>query len=163
MSGYYNKGSRFKDNRQDFRSRSPFSRQGGRQFHQQEEIQSPINDEEAKKILNLNKDNAKDFDELANKCAKEISRISYSKLRDFYAYIKDIKEFDKVKLYLLKPKLAYAVGKESDKSKKVGLEKFQKMMSLLINNCDNEDKFEHLNEFFEAVIAYCRVYNPKGD
>ena len=171
MDRYNNRGFRQQNN--SFGSGRQNYQQRDRQFRRQEEIKSPINEEEAKKILNLSNETAKEFDELADKCAKEITKIqvngkekngvSYSKLRDFYAYVKDIKEFDRVKLYLMKPKLAYAVGKESDINKKNCLEKFQKMMNLLINNCDNEKKFNNLKEFFEAIVGYCRVYNPKGD
>ena len=113
-------------------------------------------------ILNLNDDTAKEFDESAEGYAKTFSGISNSKLRQFYDYVKDIKEFDKVKLYLLKPKLAYAIGKETNNNKKECLIKFQKMMNLLIINCDCEENFKHLKDFFEAIVAYHKVYS-KGD
>ncbi len=127
--------------------------------YEKEIIEIPVSEAEIKEIiLSLNENNAKKFDELAEKTARSIKQIAASKLRQFYDYVKSMKKFDRVKLYLLKPKIAYAVGRDS---KNISLKIFQKLVSLLIENCDTETKFENLKKFFEAVVAYHKIYNPR--
>ncbi|MEM4347161.1 MAG: type III-A CRISPR-associated protein Csm2 [Candidatus Altiarchaeota archaeon] len=123
-----------------------------------EEVRSLLNDEEIDKILNLKDENVELFVKKAEECAKEF-KFSASKLRSFYDPIKGMKEYQKIKLYLLKPKIAYAVGKE-EREKRLELKKFQKTMEKLIEKT-NENNFENFKSFFEAIVAYHKIYGGK--
>ncbi|OQX21241.1 MAG: hypothetical protein BWK75_03575, partial [Candidatus Altiarchaeales archaeon A3] len=71
------------------------------------------------KILDLKDDSVEEFIKTAEECAEKFKGISSSKIRDFYDYVKRIESdrYDKVKLHLLKPKMAYAIGRaDKDKS-----------------------------------------------
>lgn len=131
----------------------------------QQDVTHLLNDEDdVRKILNLTGENAEFFVKKAEECAEEFSKekigISPTKLRDFYDYVKQMDKYDKVKLHLLKPKLAYAVGKEEKREKKELLGKFQKTMEKLIDKT-NEGNFENFVSFFEAIVAYHKVHGGK--
>jgi len=139
---------------------------GGRGYGypQRREIKSLLEDNEVDKILNLTDENAEFFVEKAEKCAKEFAKskvgISNTKLRNFYDYVKDMDKYEKVKLHLLRPRIAYTVGKEDNKEKKEILEEFQKTMEKLINKTNNEN-FDNFKNFFEAIVAYHKMYGGK--
>ena len=60
---------------------------------------------------------------------------------------------------LLKPKLAYNYGKETNKKKKEALEKLAGTFSEIIDKIQNDTKkFRNFKTFFESVVAYHKIY-----
>jgi len=111
------------------------------------------------KILNLSDESVEEFIKTADEYAKNFENISTSKIRDFFDYVKSMDKFDKVKLWQLKPKIAYAVGRaEKDKE---ALKEFQTTMEELINNIKDEKQFDNFVKFFEAIIAYHKIHSKK--
>ncbi|WP_457613867.1 type III-A CRISPR-associated protein Csm2 [Methanocaldococcus sp.] len=123
-------------------------------------------------ILNIKNDNARTVINIAEKWAKEFSEIPSSKMRDFYDYVLRIKENEEnwyKELVLLKPKLAYNYGKEPSKfdrrtrqetnKKKIALKLLMDRFSKLIDAINNDkEKFKNFKTFFEALVAYHKIY-----
>lgn len=121
---------------------------------------SVLSDEDVKKILDLNENYIENFVKKAQECAEEF-KVSESQIRKFYAYVKEIERdsdkdnntFDKVKLYLLIPKIAYSAKRNNVTPK------FQKTFEKLIKEIKTKedfDKFVNFVKFFEAIIAYSK-------
>jgi len=123
-------------------------------------------------ILNLtnpSKVDIVDLMTLAENIAKEhLKSIPSSKLRDFYDYILKIDVNDTnwfVEFALLKPKIAYHVGKETNKEKQLALKKLRYFVDSAImkireieDNKAKKDKFKNFKTFFESIVAYHKVY-----
>jgi len=61
-------------------------------------------------------------------------------------------------LLLLKPRLAYARGKETDRRKKSALQTLEDVLSPAIDLVGpDEDRFRNFYDFFEAILAYHRA------
>ncbi len=90
---------------------------------------------------------------------KTIKPMSTTQLRKFFGEIKRIQamgfESDDAKddVLMLKPKLAYAVGRDKGESK---LGEFYTQMSIALDAIDikNEKHFNNFVKIFEAVVAY---------
>jgi CRISPR-associated protein Csm2 len=88
--------------------------------------------------------------------------LTNSKIRSIYGEIKRIQmgEFEKEKssFFLLKPKVAYALGRDD---KNEGL----KLFKLIFDRCSQEvnDQKSYLNfcNFIEAILAYHKAYGGK--
>ncbi len=106
---------------------------------------SLITTEEAKKLLNQKEENIKMFVEKAKTIAENL-RISSNQFRKFFDEIKKIKEYNEVKLELMKPKFYYAVRNDKQSN-------FPELMITLIDET-NKNNFNNLIEFLEAIIAY---------
>lgn len=106
------------------------------------------------KILNLDENTVEEFIKTAEDCAQKFKqeKVNTNQIRNFYDYVKNIKtdknKFDKVELYLLKPKIAYAVGRKTVSVR------FQKTMEELINEIKTKPEFDNFVKFFEAIVAY---------
>lgn len=101
-------------------------------------------------------------------CAEEAGKfmakkgLTNSKIRSIYSEIKRIQmgEFEKEKtsFYLLRPKMAYALGRDSGNE---GL----KLFKLIFDRASNEvrDRKSYLNfcNFIEAILAYHKAYGGK--
>jgi CRISPR-associated protein Csm2 len=61
------------------------------------------------------------------------------------------------KLLLLKPKLAYARGRESNQRKQRVLQDLEEVLSPAIDLVENEQHFRNFFDFFEAILAYHRA------
>ena len=102
--------------------------------------------------------------EILNQYSKELAqdlnegeKMTTSQIRKFLDEIQKMRNYDKDKLQLLRPKLAYAVAK-TRKGKRVGkILHFQKVVeeALIITNKDN---FQNFKYFIEAIVAYHRYY-----
>ena len=129
--------------------------------------------EEIDTILDINSQNVEEVIKIAERLAKEhfgdiyvgkkrYERISASKMRDFYDYVLRIDEKNEnwyKELVLLKPKLAYNYGKETNPTKKEALEKLAGTFSEIIDKIDNDlNKFKNFKTFFEALVAYHKIY-----
>ena len=90
---------------------------------------------------------------------KTINAMTTSQLRKFFGEIKRIQAigFDnqeaKDDILMLKPKLAYANGRDKNASK---LNEFYKKMSIALDAIDtnNEKHFINFVKIFEAIVAY---------
>ena len=86
--------------------------------------------------------------------------LTTSQLRKFFGAVKQIQmknEFDITDVVLLKPKLAYAVGRtkqnhrKNDRSK---IEDFNEIIAGCINLVNNKEQFNRFVSIFEAIVAY---------
>ena len=84
----------------------------------------------------------------------ERKKLTTSQLRKFFGEVKrqQIKGFDKTEFTLLRPKLAYAVGRVADKEAKIN--DFNFVISEAIKIVENEDDFKRFIKIFEAIVAY---------
>ena len=117
--------------------------------------------------------------------AKQIGRTLYEKnlptsqIRNFFGAVREIemnwpvgsesqREGDaqrekeaRRKLLLLKPKLAYYVGKEKGSSK-AALDHLEKVLSPAIDLAkDDRTRFANFVEFFEAILAYHKYHGGR--
>lgn len=92
------------------------------------------------------------------------NKLTSSKIRSVYGEIKRIQmgEFAKEKssFYLLRPKVAYAVGRDKEN---IGLQLFKLVFDKSAKCVKDEDTFLHFANFMEAVLAYHRAYVKKND
>ncbi|HAG16172.1 MAG TPA: type III-A CRISPR-associated protein Csm2 [Bacteroidales bacterium] len=82
------------------------------------------------------------------------SKLTTSQLRKFFGEVKRQQAlgFNSTDFILLKPKLAYAVGrtKKADSC----LHDFYKVMSLAIDTVKDEKHFKNFIKIFESIVAY---------
>ena len=104
-----------------------------------------------------------DYAEFMGKAMAD-TKLTSSKIRCVYGEIKRIQmgEFAKEKssFYLLRPKVAYAVGREKTN---VGLQLFKLVFDKSAQCVKDKDTFLHFANFMEAVLAYHRAYVKKND
>ena len=90
--------------------------------------------------------------------------LTKSKIRSIYGEIKRIQmsQFDKEKtsFYLLKPKVAYAYGRE-DKDKNKGLKQFKELFDRCFTYVTDSKSYKNFCNLFEAVLAYHKAYGGK--
>ena len=102
--------------------------------------------------------------EYAEKAGKFMAKnnLTNSKIRSIYGEIKRIQmgEFEKEKssFYLLKPKVAYALGRDD---KNEGLKLFKKVFDKASDYVKNQKSYENFCNFIEAVLAYHKAYGGK--
>lgn len=109
-------------------------------------------------------DFAKRFGEFLTNGGKDAS-LTTNQLRKFYGEVKrlQMRKFDDIKtdFILLKPKLAYAVGRAKKQNK---IKDFYEVISYLIDNVKSTNDFENFIKFFEAIVAYHKFYeNEKSN
>ncbi len=95
-------------------------------------------------------------------------KLTTSQLRKFFGEVKrqQISGYNKTDFVMLKPKLAYAVGraKKSAKNEPVKIEDFYKIITDAIDKvekCDEVNQkqaFVNFIKFFEAIVAYHKKY-----
>ncbi len=111
----------------------------------------------------------------------EISKknaLTNSQIRNFFGEIKRIQmtlfnsesdeDWKNVKhsFLLIKPKLAYAVGRVTQKENKSRIAEFGKVLSLAIEKVDSDNsgatkRFYRFVDFFESILAYHKAYGGK--
>jgi len=84
---------------------------------------------------------------------KELTR---SQIRNILDTIQMMREFNKDKLQLLRPKLAYLAGRHGGRVKE-----FQRIIDKSILMVTNEKEFENFTNFVEAIVAYHRYHGGK--
>jgi CRISPR-associated protein Csm2 len=104
------------------------------------------------------------FNNLTNKREPVYERqkaLSTSQLRKFFGEIRRIQAdlqqheyFNKQDLILLKPKLAYQVGREKDKLKDAKIRDFYKQISEAIDAVTTKEHFKRFVKLVEAIVAY---------
>lgn len=90
----------------------------------------------------------------------KLSYLSTSQLRKFFGEIKrqQLTGYNEADFILLKPKLAYAVGRAEKNSK---VKYFYEVISDAIDKVKNEQSFKNFIKIFEAIVAYHKEAEPK--
>lgn len=88
--------------------------------------------------------------------------LTTSKIRSIYGEIKRIEmagyEREKASFFLLKPKMAYATGRDD---KNVGLQLFKLLFDTAYVLVHDDKTFINFCKLMEAVLAYHKFYHPK--
>ncbi|HPT40472.1 MAG TPA: type III-A CRISPR-associated protein Csm2 [Candidatus Paceibacterota bacterium] len=82
------------------------------------------------------------------------SKLTTSQLRKFFGEVKRQQAlgFNSTDFILLKPKLAYAVGRTKKPDSR--MHDFYKVMSKAIDQVKDEKQFKNFIKLFEAIVAY---------
>lgn len=82
------------------------------------------------------------------------AKLTTSQLRKFFGEVKrqQMTRYNETDFVLLKPKLAYAVGRAKDKNAKIN--DFYKVIANAIDNVKTEQHFKNFIKIFEAIVAY---------
>lgn len=103
----------------------------------------------------LGKDGKKDIVDRSGR-TKEIkeAKLTTNQLRKFFGEVKrqQMSGYDVTDFVLLKPKLAYAVGRAKDENAKIN--DFYWVISRAIDEVHNEHQFSNFIKIFEAIVAY---------
>lgn len=90
--------------------------------------------------------------------------LTSSKIRSIYGELKRIQmggfEKEKVSFYLLKPKVAYALGREKDN---MGLRLFKIAFDRCVQDVSNQKTFQNFCNLLEAILAYHKANVKKKD
>jgi CRISPR-associated protein Csm2 len=86
----------------------------------------------------------------------DIAKLTTNQLRKFFGEVKrqQMNGYSKTDFVLLKPKLAYAVGRAKGKSK---IKDFYEVMCVAIDTVTEEKHFKNFIKIFEAIVAYHKV------
>lgn len=129
------------------------------------EIQEKVTDETVKFAERFGTYLGKD-DFFTNKSGKSISaknKLTTSQLRRFFGEVKrqQMVGYNETDFVLLKPKLAYAVGRAKEKDAKI--KDFYLVMSNAIDLVHNEKQFKNFIKVFEAIVAYHKAAEEKKE
>lgn len=112
-------------------------------------------------ILNGADEKLVDYAEKAGKFMAN-NGLTNSKIRSIYGEIKRIQmgEFEKEKssFYLLKPKVAYALGRDD---KNEGLKLFKKVFDIASDSVSDQKSYQNFCNFIEAILAYHKAFGGK--
>jgi CRISPR type III-A-associated protein Csm2 len=83
------------------------------------------------------------------------NKLTTSQLRKFFGEVKrqQMEGYNPTRFVLLKPKLAYAVGRTEEK-KQARIKEFYDVISGGIDRVQNEQQFKNFIMIFEAIVAY---------
>ncbi len=110
---------------------------------------------------------AEDLVGRANEVGRELGRdMSTSQIRNFLDEVNRIDaetkgkeaEFDSSRVILLKPLLAYAAGRESNRGKQAVLKDFTSLFSAAADRTRSAQDFKRFVDFTRAVVAYHRFH-----
>jgi CRISPR-associated protein Csm2 len=106
-------------------------------------------------------------------CADDLGRhlknkkVTTSQIRNAYGNMKKLEmagwqgNRTQREMLLLKPRLAYAAGRQQDWATKEGLENLRQVIDSAINAVTDEESFKRFCQFFEAIIAYHKAAGGK--
>ena len=88
------------------------------------------------------------------------TKLTTNQLRKFFGEVKrqQMRSYDETQFVLLKPKLAYAVGRADKKSK---ISDFYTFMSGAIDAVHDDQTFKNFIMVFEAIVAYHKAAENK--
>jgi len=88
-------------------------------------------------------------------------KLTTNQLRRFFGEVKrqEMQGYNETQFILLKPKLAYAVGRDKGASK---IDEFYQLMSPLIDAVTDQKSFKNFIQLFEAVVAYHKATEETG-
>lgn len=122
-------------------------------FHNLKFDKSWITDEAAKELV--------EFAEQAGKFMAQ-NNLTNSKIRSIYGEIKRIQmgtfEKEKSSFFLLKPKVAYALGRDNNNQ---GLKLFKMIFDQCAVYVTNQKSYLNFCNFIEAILAYHKAYGGK--
>ncbi|MCQ2258604.1 MAG: type III-A CRISPR-associated protein Csm2 [Bacteroidaceae bacterium] len=92
-----------------------------------------------------------------------VEKLSTNQLRKFFGEVKrqQMSGYNETDFVLLKPKLAYAVGRTKGKQSKIG--DFYIVLSDMIDKVKNENDFKRFIKAFEAIVAYHKASEEAKD
>ena len=95
-----------------------------------------------------------DTEERDGKIRIKREKLTTNQLRKFFGEVKrqQMKSYNMADFILLKPKLAYAVGRANGKDPKI--KDFYKVISNAIDYVHDESTFRNFIKIFEAIVAY---------
>ena len=87
---------------------------------------------------------------------KNITALNSTQLRKFFGEVKrqQIKKYEESRFVLLKPKLAYAVGRNKDNKVRYLYEVLSQAIDIVVKAEDNNKAFKNFVALFEAIVAY---------
>lgn len=94
-------------------------------------------------------------------------KVTTSQIRNAYGNMKKLEmagwqeNRTQREVLLLKPRLAYAAGRQQDRDSREGLQSLRDTMDSAIDAVTNEDSFKRFCQFFEAIIAYHKAVGGK--
>lgn len=112
----------------------------------------------------ITKEATKEMVVFADKMGKILcdKKLTTSKFRNVFGEIKRIQvsgyEEHKVSFILLKPKIAYAVGRDNEN---VGLLLFQFMFDACFDHVTNKETYQNFCNLVEAILAYHKSHGGK--
>lgn len=88
------------------------------------------------------------------------AKLTTNQLRKFFGEVKrqQMSGYNETDFVLLKPKLAYAVGRTKGKSK---ITDFYEVISIAIDQVSSEAQFKNFIKVFEAIVAYHKAAEEK--
>ncbi len=91
-------------------------------------------------------------------------KMTTTQLRRFFGEVKrqQMNGYDKSKFILLKPQLAYAVGRAYQNKTGKKIEDFYDVMTHAIDLVSEEKHFENFIKVFEAIVAYHKKYETQN-
>lgn len=89
------------------------------------------------------------------------NKLTTSQLRRFFGEVKrqQLQGYDESDFVLLKPKLAYAVGRAKEENAKI--QDFYYVIANAIDKVQNEDDFKRFIKIFEAIVAYHKKFSEE--
>lgn len=89
------------------------------------------------------------------------NKLTTNQLRKFFGEVKrqQMSGYNQTDFVLLKPKLAYAVGRAKQKDSKI--KDFYLVISDAIDKVKNEQHFKNFIKIFEAIVAYHKAAEEK--
>lgn len=114
------------------------------------------------KWIQVNAD--KQLVQFASEAGKYMAKngLTNSKIRSIYGEIKRIQmgvfEQEKPSFYLLKPKVAYELGRDQ---KNEGLKLFKIIFDKCFDIVEDEKTFKNFSNLIEAILAYHKAYGGK--
>lgn len=90
------------------------------------------------------------------------NKLTTNQLRKFFGEVKrqQMSGYNETDFVLLKPKLAYAVGRA--KSKVAKINDFYYVIANAIDQVHNEQQFKNFIKIFEAIVAYHKAAEEKN-
>lgn len=87
---------------------------------------------------------------------KTITALNSTQLRKFFGEVKrqQTKKYEESRFVLLKPKLAYAVGRNKDNKVRDLYEVLSQAIDIVVKAEDNNKAFRNFVALFEAIVAY---------
>jgi len=140
------------------------NRQGGFQQQDREELPRPSKQDYDVLWITEGADKGKSLVDYAEKAGKYMAKngLTNSKIRSVFGEIKRIQmsEFDREKsaFILLKPKVAYALGRDPQNK---GLQLFKEIFDLSSANVINQKSYQNFCNFKEAILAYHKAFGGK--
>lgn len=90
------------------------------------------------------------------------SNLTKTQFRNIYGEIKRIQsnyKNNKSSVFLLKPKVAYAVARTTNRNAKQSMQRFKEVFDIAINDAIDEKTYNNFCNFMEAILAYHRCYS----